>query len=165
MSIKQNRRVVIKNLIAGSVAMGSSSLLTACAADTKNDKKEMKLKGNINHSVCQWCYNFISLEELCKAVKEIGDNVVGIQGDVSDNVDLDRLYEFGESDHEIDVFGVGTEIVSSHKQAVTQMLSCSSCDQRNKTQPFPKQFLCCYLLFVFHLCCFLPLLFKTTLFL
>lgn len=72
MSIKQNRRVVIKNLIAGSVAMGSSSLLTACAADTKNDKKEMKLKGNINHSVCQWCYSSIPLDKLCQAVKEIG---------------------------------------------------------------------------------------------
>ena len=80
MSIKQNRRVVIKNLIAGSVAMGSSSLLTACAADTNNDKKEMKLKGNINHSVCQWCYNFISLEELCKAVKEIGFGAIDLIG-------------------------------------------------------------------------------------
>jgi hydroxypyruvate isomerase len=78
MSIKQNRRGVIKNLIAGSVAIGSSSLITACAAGTKNDKKEMKLKGNINHSVCQWCYNFISLEELCKAVKEIGFGAVDL---------------------------------------------------------------------------------------
>lgn len=78
MSIKQNRRVVIKNLIAGSVAIGSSSLITACAADTKNDKKQMKLKGNINHSVCQWCYNFISLEELCKAVKEIGFGAIDL---------------------------------------------------------------------------------------
>ena len=26
-----------------------------------------KLKGNINHSVCAWCYNDIPLEELCKA--------------------------------------------------------------------------------------------------
>ena len=80
MSIKQNRRAVIKNLIAGSVAMGSPSLLTAGAADTNNDKKTMKLKGNINHSVCQWCYNFISLEELCKAVKEIGFGAIDLIG-------------------------------------------------------------------------------------
>jgi hydroxypyruvate isomerase len=78
MSIKQNRRVVIKNLIAGSVAMGSSSLLTACAPDNKTANKTMKLKGNINHSVCQWCYNFISLEELCKAVKEIGFGAIDL---------------------------------------------------------------------------------------
>ena len=80
MSIKQNRRVVIKNLIAGSVAMGSSSLLTACAADNKNDSKTMKLKGNINHSVCQWCYGFMPLEELCKAVKEIGFGAIDLIG-------------------------------------------------------------------------------------
>ncbi len=30
------------------------------------------LKGNINHSVCQWCYSDISLEKLCEAAKEIG---------------------------------------------------------------------------------------------
>jgi hydroxypyruvate isomerase len=80
MSINQNRRVVIKNLIAGSVAMGSSSILTACAADTKNDNKTMTLKGNINHSVCQWCYGFIPLEELCKAVKEIGFGAIDLIG-------------------------------------------------------------------------------------
>jgi len=31
-----------------------------------------KLKGNINHSVCAWCYNDIPLEELCKASKNMG---------------------------------------------------------------------------------------------
>jgi hydroxypyruvate isomerase len=30
------------------------------------------LKNNINHSVCQWCYNSIPLEDLVKASKEIG---------------------------------------------------------------------------------------------
>src|SRR5262245_28557105 len=30
------------------------------------------LKGNINHSVCQWCYNGIPLEKLCEAAKAMG---------------------------------------------------------------------------------------------
>jgi hydroxypyruvate isomerase len=30
------------------------------------------LKGNINHSVCQWCYNSMPLEELVRAAKDIG---------------------------------------------------------------------------------------------
>ena len=30
------------------------------------------LKGNINHSVCQWCYNDLSLETLCEAARDIG---------------------------------------------------------------------------------------------
>ncbi|MBS1486214.1 MAG: TIM barrel protein [Bacteroidetes bacterium] len=31
-----------------------------------------ELKGNINHSVCQWCYSDIPLEKLCEASKEMG---------------------------------------------------------------------------------------------
>jgi hydroxypyruvate isomerase len=30
------------------------------------------LKGNINHSVCQWCYSDIPLEQLCDGAKQIG---------------------------------------------------------------------------------------------
>ena len=30
------------------------------------------LKGNINHSVCDWCYPSLSLEELCIEAKRIG---------------------------------------------------------------------------------------------
>ena len=30
------------------------------------------LKGNINHSVCQWCYNDIPLEQLCEASRAMG---------------------------------------------------------------------------------------------
>lgn len=30
------------------------------------------LKNNINHSVCQWCYDDIPLEKLCEAAREIG---------------------------------------------------------------------------------------------
>jgi hypothetical protein len=31
-----------------------------------------KLKGNINHSACRWCYSKIQLEDLCQASKEMG---------------------------------------------------------------------------------------------
>lgn len=31
-----------------------------------------RLKNNLNHSVCKWCYSKISLEDMCKAGKEIG---------------------------------------------------------------------------------------------
>jgi len=30
------------------------------------------LKGNINHSACQWCYSDIPLDKLCEAAKEMG---------------------------------------------------------------------------------------------
>ena len=31
-----------------------------------------KLKGNINHSACRWCYGKVKLEDLCAAGKEMG---------------------------------------------------------------------------------------------
>ena len=79
MPIKQNRRVLIKNLLASSVAIGASSLLTACAAENKKESN-VKLKGNVNHSVCQWCFNSMPLEELCQAVKEMGIGAIDLIG-------------------------------------------------------------------------------------
>ncbi|CCH02288.1 Xylose isomerase domain protein TIM barrel [Fibrella aestuarina BUZ 2] len=38
------------------------------------------LKGNINHSVCRWCYSKISLEDLCKAAKSIGIKSIELVG-------------------------------------------------------------------------------------
>ena len=35
-----------------------------------------KLKGNINQSVCRWCYGKVKLDDLCAAGKEMG--LVGI---------------------------------------------------------------------------------------
>ena len=40
----------------------------------------MKLKGNINHAVCRWCYDFLSLDELCIAAKEIGITAIDLVG-------------------------------------------------------------------------------------
>ena len=67
---EQNRRNAIKNIIAGSaaIAVGGGLSSGASAAETK----AYMLKGNINHSVCRWCFGSISLEELCVAANEIG---------------------------------------------------------------------------------------------
>ena len=40
----------------------------------------MALKGNINHSVCRWCYGDIPLDELCAAVKKIGFSAIDLVG-------------------------------------------------------------------------------------
>ncbi len=40
----------------------------------------MKLKGNINHSVCRWCYNDLTLDELCIAAKAIGITAIDLVG-------------------------------------------------------------------------------------
>ena len=50
-------------------------------------------------------------KELDIAVSEIGENVVGIQGDVSNLEDLDRLYRYvkDQKDH-IDIYTVNDEL-------------------------------------------------------
>jgi hydroxypyruvate isomerase len=71
------RRTVIKNLVAGSVAIPASKVF-AGDMHLSEKNKPLKLKGNINHSVCQWTYNFLSLEELCKLVKSIGFSAIDL---------------------------------------------------------------------------------------
>ena len=50
-------------------------------------------------------------KELDEAVKAIGDNVTGVQGDVSNLADVDRLYEIVKANGRIDILfanaGVG----------------------------------------------------------
>ena len=61
-----NRKQALKTIATGTMASISLPVLS------HSDAKEKKLKGNINHSVCQWCYSSMPLEELVIAAKEIG---------------------------------------------------------------------------------------------
>src|SRR3954465_8975702 len=72
--MSSNRRTAIKNLVAGSVAFAAAPALSSF----KEKNKKLKLKGNINHSVCQWTYNFLPLEDLCKLVKSIGFSAIDL---------------------------------------------------------------------------------------
>ncbi len=74
------RRDLMKTLVVGSSAafLGSTGFLKLEA-----NKVSKQLKGNINHSVCQWCYPDLSLEELCQVAKEfglIGIDLIGPEG-------------------------------------------------------------------------------------
>jgi hydroxypyruvate isomerase len=71
------RRTVFKNLILAGSSVIAAPALSCTAA---NNNKSNMLKGNINHSVCRWTYNFLSLEELCKNVKEIGFAAIDLVG-------------------------------------------------------------------------------------
>ena len=71
---KTNRREALKHLALGSIALSTAGSLS-CA---ENMNEDFKLKGNVNHSVCQWTYNFISLDELCQVVKKIGFNAIDL---------------------------------------------------------------------------------------
>jgi hydroxypyruvate isomerase len=69
----QNRRNAIKNLV-----LGGGAVVGAPAVSWANKDMDTALKGNINHSVCQWTYNFLSLEDLCKEVKKIGFSAIDL---------------------------------------------------------------------------------------
>ena len=75
---KSNRRDALKKIAAGTVVAATAPFINTFGTDVTNARKlaanlpPEKLKGNINHSVCQWTYSFISLEELCVEVKKMG---------------------------------------------------------------------------------------------
>ncbi len=66
--MKITRKQAIKNL---GVSALSVAAIPSLAFDTKGVSK-LNLKGNINHSVCQWCYSSMPLEELVVAAKGMG---------------------------------------------------------------------------------------------
>jgi len=75
---KTTRRTAFKNIVLGSVGTLASPALTIAACN--NEEKNTKLKGNINHSVCHWTYNFLPLDQLCVAIKEIGFAAIDLVG-------------------------------------------------------------------------------------
>jgi hydroxypyruvate isomerase len=75
---QQSRRLAIKNLVAASATIGAAPLLSSFTGEDK--KSSHTLKGNINHSVCRWCYNSIPLEEFCAAAKKIGISAIDLVG-------------------------------------------------------------------------------------
>jgi hydroxypyruvate isomerase len=74
--MKLTRKQALKTLAAG--AMGSIALPAFSKSLEKINMPE--LKGTINHSVCQWCYNSIPVEELVKAAKTMGISSVELLG-------------------------------------------------------------------------------------
>ena len=62
-----NRR---KFLMSTALAAASSPLLSKVAR--AEDAANPKLKGNVNHSACRWCYKNVKLDDLCAAAKDMG---------------------------------------------------------------------------------------------
>ena len=74
---KSNRRDALKKIAAGTAAATVAPFINSFGTEETTSKK-LTLKGNINHSVCQWTYNYISLEELCVEVKKIGIGAIDL---------------------------------------------------------------------------------------
>jgi len=80
MSSKLNRRNALKNILAGTAAIGVSANLSALAMDSPSSEKPLKLKGNVNHSVCRWCFSGLDVETLCIEAKKIGIKGIDLVG-------------------------------------------------------------------------------------
>lgn len=72
------RKDAIKTMAAG--ALTTMAIPTFSAATKSLSPTAGILKGNINHSVCQWCYNSMPLEDLVKSAKTIGLGSVELLG-------------------------------------------------------------------------------------
>ncbi len=80
MAFNQNRRSAIKNIVAGTAAITATGMLSSFTTEEKEQQAAFKLKGNINHSVSPWCYNELTLDQLCVVSKEIGITGVDLCG-------------------------------------------------------------------------------------
>jgi hydroxypyruvate isomerase len=81
MSNQPSRRAAIKNIVAGTAALGTAGILSSFGASPAADhENKSALKGNINHSVCRWCYKDLSVDDLCIAVKKIGFSAIDLVG-------------------------------------------------------------------------------------
>jgi hydroxypyruvate isomerase len=70
MKTNMSRRSAIQKVAAGAAAVAVATKLSPTVR--AQDSAGTKLKGRINHSACKWCYSRISLDDFCKAGKEIG---------------------------------------------------------------------------------------------
>lgn len=75
---KTTRRTAFKSLLVGGTAVIASP--SASIAGLSEANKNLTLKGNINHSVSRWTFNYLPLDQLCKEVKKIGFNAIDLVG-------------------------------------------------------------------------------------
>jgi hydroxypyruvate isomerase len=80
MGSSQNRRVAIKNILAGTGAVAAAGTLSAFTSPAVKTAAPYVLKGNINHSVCRWCFGNIDLDTLCGAAKNMGMKAIDLIG-------------------------------------------------------------------------------------
>jgi hydroxypyruvate isomerase len=72
------RRTILKSLVMGAAGMAVTDNAVAASITEQDDMQP--LKGNINHSVCRWTYDFLSLQALCTLVKKIGFTAIDLIG-------------------------------------------------------------------------------------
>lgn len=85
-----NRRDTIKTMALASLAIPNLAHLS-CMDKSTTQLTNFQLKRNINHSVCRWTYDYLSLDELCQLVLKIGFNAI----DLIEPKDFPTLKKYG----------------------------------------------------------------------
>ena len=70
MNPKLSRRSALGKVAVGTAVAAVTAKLSPLARAAESSP--VKLKGNINHSACKWCYDKIPLEEFCSTGKQMG---------------------------------------------------------------------------------------------
>lgn len=77
MNKKPNRRSALKVLLTGSAALVAAPLLPTSAACSPSTHS---LKNNIQHAVCRWCFNDLTVDQLCIEAKKMGIKGIDLVG-------------------------------------------------------------------------------------
>ncbi len=69
-----------RTFLGTSAAASLGVIATGTAQTPTNAIPNLKLKGNINHSACYWCYNSIPLDTFLQNLKELGIPAIDLVG-------------------------------------------------------------------------------------
>ncbi|MFT4022917.1 MAG: TIM barrel protein [Flavihumibacter sp.] len=86
-----SRRKMVKQLLAAGAGIAMAPGGFAFSKPKTTNNMSAALKGNINHAVCRWTYEFLPLDELCKEAKAIGISGIDLVGPK----DFDTLKKYG----------------------------------------------------------------------
>ena len=78
--LNRKRRHALKQITLTSLGLPMIDQLKFYDSKKINYLNKRNMKGNINHSVCKWCYSQIPLDQFAKAVKSIGITGVDLIG-------------------------------------------------------------------------------------
>jgi len=67
-------------MLTGAAVLSANNLLGSSIPQANSDMPILPLKGNINHSVCRWCYKEIELDMLCAEGKKMGLKGIDLVG-------------------------------------------------------------------------------------
>jgi hydroxypyruvate isomerase len=79
MATSPTRRTALKNMLAGTATLGAAGALSSFMPAPDTDE-QVALKGEIKQSVCRWCFNELSLDQLCAAAAGMGLKGIDLVG-------------------------------------------------------------------------------------